>query len=61
MSMKMNFWDEKETKRLFQELPFYNTFIEKPRIKLIKNIDSLHELLFYDGLSIKKIAEAFKW
>ena len=60
MSMKMNFWDEKETKRLFQELPFYNTFIEKPRIKLIKNIDSLHELLFYDGLSIKKIAEAFK-
>ena len=61
MSIKMNFWDEKETKRLFQELPFYNTFIEKPRIKLIKNIDSLHELLFYDGLSIKKIAEAFKW
>ena len=60
MSMKMNFWDEKKTKRLFQELPFYNTFIEKPRIKLIKNIDSLHELLFYDGLSIKKIAEAFK-
>ena len=60
MSIKMNFWDEKETKRLFQELPFYNTFIEKPRIKLIKNIDSLHELLFYDGLSIKKIAEAFK-
>ena len=60
MSMKMNFWDEKETKRLFQELPFYNTFIEKPRIKLIKKIDSLHELLFYDGLSIKKIAEAFK-
>ena len=60
MSIKMNFWDEKETKRLFQELPFYNTFIEKPRIKLIKKIDSLHELLFYDGLSIKKIAEAFK-
>ena len=60
MSIKMNFWDEKETKRLFQELPFYNTFIEKPRIKLIKNRDSVHELLFYGGLSIKKIAEAFK-
>ena len=29
----MNFWYEKEAKVLFQDLPFYNTFIEKPRIK----------------------------
>ena len=33
----MNLWDEKEAKRLFQELPFYNTFIEKPHIKRLKN------------------------
>ena len=29
----MSFWNEKEAKGLFQELPFYNTFIEKPYIK----------------------------
>ena len=33
----MSFWHEKEAKGLFQELPFYNTFIEKPRIKRLKN------------------------
>ena len=26
----MSFWDEKEAKRLFQELPFYNVLIKKP-------------------------------
>ena len=30
----MSFGDEKEAKRLFQKLPFYNTFIENPLIKL---------------------------
>ena len=29
----MKFWDEKEAKRLFQELPFYNFLIKKPRVK----------------------------
>ena len=29
----MNIWDEKEAKELFQELPFYNALIGKPRIK----------------------------
>ena len=27
----MSFWDEKEAKILFEELPFYNVLIEKPR------------------------------
>ena len=40
----MRFRDEKEAKQIFQELPFYNTFIEKP--KGFKNIDILHELSF---------------
>ena len=44
--IKMSFWDKKETKRLFQKLPFYNVLIEKPRIKHLKNIDLLHELPF---------------
>ena len=42
----MSFWDEKEANVLFQELPFYNTFIEKSRIKHLKNIDLLLELPF---------------
>ena len=29
----MKFWGEKEATKLFQKLPFYNTFIENPRIK----------------------------
>ena len=58
--LKMNFWDEKEGKRLFQELPFYNTFLEKPRIKCLKNIDLLHALPFYGKFSIKQISKAFK-
>ena len=56
----MSFWDEKEAKKMFQELPFYNVLIEKPGIKRLKNIDLLHELPFYDELSIVKISQAFK-
>ena len=52
--IKMSFWDEKEANWLFQELPFYNTSIEKPYIKRRKNVDLLHELSFYDELNIKK-------
>ena len=53
----MNFWNEK---RLFQELPFYNVLIEKPHIKHLSNRDLLHELPFYDELSILQISKAFK-
>ena len=34
VDIKMIFWDEKEGKRLSQELPFYNKFI--PHIKHLK-------------------------
>ena len=37
LHVKMNVWNKKEAKELFQELPFYNTFIEMPRIKRLKN------------------------
>ena len=34
----------------FKELPFYNKHIEKPKIKLLRNIDLLSELPFYQEL-----------
>ena len=46
-------------KKLFQILPFYNTFIERPEIKKLSNIRSLQELPFYDELSIVKNLNAF--
>ena len=46
-------------KKLFQTLPFYNTFIEKPKIKKLSNIKLLQELSFYDELSIVKNNDAF--
>ena len=32
--IKMSFWNEKETKIFFKELPFYNASIEKPYINI---------------------------
>ena len=44
----------------FQELPFYNKPIKKPKIKHLKNIDLLSELLFYEELNIIKRNHAFR-
>ena len=49
-------WD---AKKLFQILPFYNTFIEKPDIKKLSNVNLLQELPFYNELSIVKNSSAF--
>ena len=35
-------------KNYFKELPLYNTYIEKPKIKQLKNIDLLSELPFFE-------------
>ena len=43
----------------FKELPFYNSFIEKPKIKRLTNINLLAELAFQDQLSIIKTYQAF--
>ena len=43
----------------FQILPFYNTFIERPEIKKLPNVQLLKELPFYDELSIVKSNSAF--
>ena len=52
----MSFWNTKES---FQILPFY-VLIEKPKIKDLSNIELLHELPFYDELSVVEISKAFK-
>ena len=44
----------------FKELPFYNKPIEKPKVKLLKNIDRLAELSFFEQLSIRKTNQAFR-
>ena len=49
-------WDAKE---VFQILPFYSTFIEKPEIKKLSSIKLLQELPFYDELSTVKNSNAF--
>ena len=53
----MSFWD---AKKLFQILPFYNTFIEKPEIKKLSDIKLLQELSFYDELNVVKSSDAFR-
>ena len=53
----MNFWDEKEAKRLFEELPFYNASIEKPDIKHLNNIDLLCARLFRNKLNMVKTSK----
>ena len=45
---------------MFQKLPFYNTLIEKPWIKRLKNIDLLYKLSFYNQLNIRQVSKAFK-
>ena len=44
----------------FKELPFYNKFIEKSKVKRLKNIDRLVELPFYEQLSIIKTNQVFR-
>ena len=52
----MSFWN---TKKIFQILPFYNTFIEKSEIKKLSNIKLLHEVPFYDKLNVVKSSNTF--
>ena len=49
-----------DVKNYFKELPFYNTYIEKSKIKRLKNIDLLSELPFYEELNVIKTVHVFK-
>ena len=53
----MSSWN---TKELFQILLFHNVLIEKLKINDLSNIDLLHELPFYDKLSVVKISKGFR-
>ena len=44
----------------FKALPFYNTYIEKPKVIHLKNIDLLSELPFNEELSVAKTNKAFR-
>ena len=43
----------------FQELPFFNASIDKPKIKCLQNVYLLAKLPFYDQLNIIKTDQAF--
>ena len=49
----------RDAKKLFQILPFYNTFIEKSEVKKLSNMKLLQEFLFYDELNVVKSSNAF--
>ena len=44
----------------FKEIPFYNKYIEKSKMKHLKNIDLLSELPFYEELNVIKTNHAFR-
>ena len=44
----------------FKELPFYNKYIKKTKIRRLKNIDLLSELSFYEELNVIKTNHAFR-
>ena len=43
----------------FEQLPFYNKPINKPKVKRLKNNDRLAELPFYKQLDVIKTDQAF--
>ena len=44
----------------FKEIPFYNKYIEKRKIKRLKNIDLLSELPFYEKMNVITTNHAFR-
>ena len=52
----MHSWD---ANKIFKILPFFNTYIEKPEVKKLNNVELLKELPFYDELGIVKNKTAF--
>ena len=49
-------WD---ANKIFQVLPFFNTYIEKPEVKKLNNVQLLKVLPFYDKLNIVKNKTVF--
>ena len=57
---KNEFWGWKRSKKIVSKTPILKFLNWKTRIKHVKNIDLLHELPFYDELSIRKKSQVFK-
>ena len=49
-------WDKS---KIFELLSFYNSYIERPKIKKLNNVQLFKELPFYDELNIAKNKTAF--
>ena len=49
-------WDES---KMLKILPFYSSYIERPKIKKLSNIRLLKELSFYDDSNIIKNKTGF--
>ena len=52
----MHSWD---ANKIFKTLPFYNSYIDEPKVEKLNNVQLLKELPFYDKLSIVKNKTAF--
>ena len=52
----MHSWD---ANKIFKTLPFYDSYIDKPKVKKLNNVQLLRELPFYDELHIVKNKTVF--
>ena len=59
MAVKEKIKSHPEVVDYFTELLFYDKYIEKPRIKHLKNIDLLSKVPFYQELNVIKTNHAF--
>ena len=60
MTALENAKSHKDVVGYFKKLHFYKTYIEKPKIKRLKNTNLLSELPFYEKLNIIKTNHAFR-
>ena len=49
-------WD---ANKIFQLFPFYDSYINRPKVKKLNNVQLLREFPFYEELSIAKSKTAF--
>ena len=60
MYNKENYKSYPDVVDYFKELSFCNTYIKKPKINQLENIDLLLELPFYEELNVIKTDHVFK-
>ena len=60
MTVQRKIKSHQDVLNYFKELPFNNRYIEKSKLKHLKNIDLLSELRFYEELNVIKTDQTFK-